>query len=63
MVSRKEFRERSCVGKRRYKNEAEAREMARHRRDETGKSTIAEYPCAFCGGWHIGNAPSRKPRL
>ena len=62
-MSRKRHRALSCEGKRRYRDAAEAKEMARHRREETGDMTIAEYPCAFCGGWHIGHTQPRKPRF
>ena len=63
MASSNRRRALSCEGKRRYKSANEAREMARHRREESGDMGISEYPCAFCGGWHIGHNAPKKPRL
>ncbi|HET7481543.1 MAG TPA: hypothetical protein VFK89_01655 [Actinomycetota bacterium] len=51
----------SCVGKRRYATQREAREVALHRQEESGDDTIWEYACLYCGGWHLGHDRHFKP--
>ena len=54
-------RARSCERKRRYATAAKAESTAAHRRAESGELDLDIYPCAFCGGWHIGHAqPARR---
>ncbi|HVF53660.1 MAG TPA: hypothetical protein VNC78_08660 [Actinomycetota bacterium] len=54
-------REKSCNAKKRYATGKAAKEMAAHRRSESGETDLEAYPCAFCGGWHIGHAMSPRP--
>lgn len=60
MSSKRRIRRKSCEGKKRYDNEAEARKQCNwfwYERD----ARLNVYKCKFCGGFHIGH-PDRKTK-
>lgn len=57
----KHARVRGCDGKRRYPNEAMARQQARKVRALIHEA-MNHYFCTSCWGWHIGHKPGSKKR-
>lgn len=59
MISREEFKEKSCDGKHRFETEVQARRQAvSHERAGIGRhGGMNHYWCEFCFGWHAGHKP------
>lgn len=62
MSSKRRIRRRSCEGKHRYTSAKAARAAIsglHHRKGDQGY--MQAYHCSFCGGFHFGHPPKRKP--
>jgi hypothetical protein len=52
--------ERTCGKKTKFADEEKAEKAATHHNSwQERKHDVEAYPCAFCGGWHIGRIMSR----
>jgi hypothetical protein len=51
--------ERSCSSKSAFGSRRAARSHVSHGRHQDG--TLRAYRCAFCGAWHLGHRPRRRP--
>lgn len=56
-MSREVRRQSSCTGKQRFDTAALAQRVAArgHRGPGRTRRKRIAYPCAFCGGWHVGS--------
>jgi hypothetical protein len=57
MASKRNIRNRSCVGKRRYTEQHEAHQAVFYHRKKGNFMRV--YKCKFCMGYHIGHTPNR----
>ena len=50
----------SCIGKKRFRTEHDANHA---RKNTISENKLTIYPCAFCGGYHIGREVNDIPIL
>ena len=60
MTSRRRLRRRACTGKRRHATRDEARAEVRRIVRRGASGYVNAYPCAFCGGFHVGRRPGTR---
>ena len=63
MSSKRRIRRKSCTGKQRFLNEAEALQAIKALTRAKGwQGLLTPYRCQFCNGFHFGHAPANVRR-